>query len=237
MTSTTCRFALRTSAVLGVATAAALATAAPALAHVTAQPGTAEQGGYAVVNFRVPDESDTAGTIKLEVKLPTDTPFTSVRTTPIAGWTATLTKSPLNPPVKDDDGRPISEAVTSVVWTAAAGNKIPPGQYIDFPLSLGPMPKGVGTVTLPATQTYDNGDVVTWNEPTPADGSEPQHPAPTVKLTPADDADAAPVAAAAGGGTDTTARWLGGGGLLIGALGLGLGGGAVLRSRKKESAS
>jgi hypothetical protein len=33
-------------------------------------------------------------------------------------------------------------------------------------------------------------------------------------------------------GTDTTARWLGGIGLVLGALGLGLGGGALLRSRR-----
>jgi len=31
---------------------------------------------------------------------------------------------------------------------------------------------------------------------------------------------------------DTTARWLGGAGLLVGALGLGVGGGAVLRTRR-----
>ena len=31
---------------------------------------------------------------------------------------------------------------------------------------------------------------------------------------------------------DTTARWLGGAGLLVGALGLGFGGGAVLRTRR-----
>jgi hypothetical protein len=57
-----------------------------------------------------------------------------------------------------------------------------------------------------------------------ADGSEPERPAPSVTLTPPADA-AAPVA-------DTTARWLGGSGLLVGALGPGVGAGAVLRSRR-----
>ena len=37
---------------------------------------------------------------------------------------------------------------------------------------------------------------------------------------------------AAADGTDSTARWLAGAGLLVGALGLGVGGGAVLRTRR-----
>jgi hypothetical protein len=105
------------------------------------------------------------------------------------------------------------------------------------------MPKDRDSVTFPATQTYDNGDVVAWDQPTPADGSEPQHPAPTVQLTPASGdghgghgGGDAPQAAAADSG-DTAARWLGGAGLVVGALGLGLGGGAVLRSRKQGGGS
>jgi uncharacterized protein YcnI len=236
------RLALRAGAVLAVATAAVLATAAPAFAHVTAQPGTAQQGGYAVVTMRVPNESDTAGTVKLEVTLPADTPFTSVRTTPMAGWTATLTKSPVNPPAQVN-GRTVTEAVTLVTFTAAPGTKIGQGQFIDFPISLGPMPTTKDSVSFPAKQTYDNGEVVAWDQPTPADGSEPEHPAPTVKLLPASGdghgghgAGDTPQAAAADS-SDTAARWLGGAGLVVGALGLGVGGGALLRARKQGGGS
>lgn len=236
MSTTYRRRALRTAAVLTTAAAAALATAAPAFAHVTAQPGTAEQGGYAVVNLRVPDESDTAGTVKLVVTLPADHPFSSVRTTPIPGWTATVAKKPLNPPIQSH-GRTVTEAVATVTWTAAPGTRIGPGQFVDFPLSLGPMPTDVDSVSFPATQFYDNGEVVDWNQPTPPDGSEPEHPAPTVKLTPStkDGHGGHGDAQAATGSTDSTARWLGGAGLLVGALGLGLGGGAVLRGRRKDA--
>jgi periplasmic copper chaperone A len=245
MSSKSRRLVLRSSAVLGVVTAGALATAGTAFAHVTAQPGTAEQGGYTVVNFRVPDESDTAGTIKLVVTLPSDKPFASVRTAPIPGWTATLTTTALNPPVQIDGGRSLSQAVTAVTWTAAPGNKIAPGQYLDFPLSLGPMPKNVTSVTMPAVQTYDNGDVVSWDQATVAGQAEPEHPAPVVKLTPSTgDDDHAAMAMGSGapessdpGGSDTTARWLGGAGLLVGALGLGVGGGALMRSKKKSDVS
>lgn len=233
--------ALRVGTVITAAGIVALVGAAPAFAHVTAQPGTATRGGYSVVTFRVPNENDTAGTIGLTVTLPTDHPISSVRTTPIAGWTSTSTMVTLNPPVQSG-GRTITKTVGTVTWTATAGNKIAPGQYLDFPVSLGPMPD-VPEVMLPAKQTYDNGTVVDWSQPPNADGSEPEHPAPSVTLVPAaPGSDPHSMAMAMGGtaesrtaapsSTDTTARWLGGAGLIVGALGLGVGGGAVLRGRK-----
>ncbi|SHK78945.1 Uncharacterized protein YcnI [Pseudonocardia thermophila] len=234
------RLALRAGAVLTAAATAVLVTAAPAFAHVTAQPGTAEQGGYAVVTMRVPNESATAGTVKLEVSLPADTPFTSVRTTPIPGWTATLTTSPINPPVQVN-GRTVTEAVTLVTFTAAPGTRIGPGEFLDFPISLGPMPTDRDSVSFPAKQTYDDGQVVAWDEPIPADGSEPAHPAPTVQLVPSSGAGhghgGENAQAAANEPTDTTARWLGGVGLVVGALGLGVGAGALVRARKQGGGS
>ena len=241
MSSSVRRRALRAGTVATVATSAALVGAAPALAHVSAQPGTAEEGSYSVVAMRVPTESNTAGTVKLQVTLPTDHPITSVRTTPRAGWTATMTRTPLNPPV-DVNGRAVTEAISAVTWTADPGVRIGPGEFADFPLSLGPLPTGIDRLVLPAVQTYDDGEVVAWDQPPAADGSEPERPAPVVTLTPAT-SDAAPVAAAlppaasATDNTDNTARWLGGGGLLLGALGLGVGAGATLRARRMNEAA
>ncbi|MCF7551886.1 YcnI family protein [Pseudonocardia sp. WMMC193] len=229
------RTALRASAVAAVAGGLLLAGTVPAFAHVTAQPGTAEQGGYTVITFRVPNESSTAGTTKLQVNLPVDHPITSARTTPQPGWTAEVTKGTLPTPV-DVNGTQVTEAVTAVTWTAQPGTRIGPGQYVDFPLSVGPLPTGVDEIVLPAVQTYDDGRVVSWDQPTVAGAEEPEHPAPTVTLTPATGgghgAHGGGDTAAAAGTTDTTARWLGGVGLLLGALGLGLGGGALLRSRR-----
>jgi periplasmic copper chaperone A len=234
MRSSTRRFALRAGVVLTAASAAALAAAAPAFAHVTAQPGVAEQGGYTVVNMRVPNESDTAGTVKLEVRLPTDHPITSVRTTPVAGWTATVTKAPLNPPM-DMHGKTITEAVSTVTWTAAPGTRIGPGEFLEFPLSLGPLPTDTDLLTLPAVQTYDDGEVVAWDQPWNGVGDEPERPAPSVKLKPEGSLtdEAAPPAPAAP--EDTTARWLAGAGLLLSGLALGFGGGALLRGRRSAA--
>jgi uncharacterized protein YcnI len=235
MSSSSRRSALRAGTVLAVAATVALVGAAPALAHVTAQPGKAEQGGFTVIALRVPTESDTAGTVSLQVTLPADHPITSVRTTPRPGWTATMTKAPLNPPI-ESNGRTITEAVRTVTWTADPGTRIGPGEFAEFPLSLGPLPTDTDRLVLPAVQTYDDGEIVAWDQPPAADGSEPERPAPTVTLTPASDGADDPTTTAAATPTDTTARWLGGGGLLVGALGLGVGAGAVLRTRRSAGA-
>jgi uncharacterized protein YcnI len=245
------RSARRAATVLTAAGAALLVGAAPALAHVTAQPGQAEQGDYTVINMRVPNESDTAGTIKLEVTLPADHPITGVRTTPVAGWTATMVKAPLNPPI-EREGRTITEAVRTVTWTANPGTRIGPGEFLEFPLSLGPLPTDTDLLVLPAVQTYDDGEVVAWDQP-PTDGPESERPAPVVKLVPAAEPGApsmahggdaetteGPSADASGemaSSTDTTARWLGGIGLLLGALALGLGAGALIRTRRTGGSS
>lgn len=234
------RTALRAAGATALAGGLLLATAAPAFAHVTAQPGSAPKGGYSVISFRVPNESDTAGTIKLEVTFPTDHPVTGARTTPQPGWTAEVTKSALPNPV-ERNGTTISQAVTRVTWTAQPGTRIGPGQFVDFPLSVGPLPSDVDALVLPATQTYDDGTVVAWDQAA-AGGAEPEHPAPTVTLTAAESGGHGQDAAAGAGAgdtssNDTTARWLGGAGLLLGALGLGLGGGAVLRGRRDKSRS
>jgi uncharacterized protein YcnI len=222
-----------------------------ASAHVTARVigEPAKQGGFTKITFRVPNEDDAAGTVKLEVKVPPDTPIASLRTKPIPGWTAVVTKGKLPKPIMNHDTE-VTEGVTMITWTADAGVKIKPGEFGEFEVSGGPMP-ATDKLVLPAAQTYDNGRVVAWDAPPPAPGAEePEHPAPVVALGPADAADGASApannaqasggaasggvtnAAAATGTTDTTARWLAGTGLVVGALGLGFGAGATLRARR-----
>jgi uncharacterized protein YcnI len=69
----------RISAALGAGTLLAIAAPLAASAHVTINPDAAEAGSYAVVTVKVPNESDTATTTKVQLSLPEDTPFTSVR--------------------------------------------------------------------------------------------------------------------------------------------------------------
>ena len=199
-----------------------LALAAPAAAHVTVQPGEATQGGYGAFAFRVPTERPDAGTVKLEVTLPAEHPIRSVRTKPMPGWTVSVTKN--------------GETVRTITWTADPGVRIGPGEYQEFDVSAGPLPEDTDHLVLPVVQTYDSGEIVAWDAP-PAEGAEPEHPAPVLELIPEEDAGAMEPTAgtATASGADTTARWVGGAGLAVGALGLGVGAGAVLRTRRAGS--
>ncbi|GAA1141076.1 uncharacterized protein YcnI [Kitasatospora gansuensis] len=238
--------ARRLAAAATVAAASVLALAAPAFAHVTVQPGSVQQGGYSAVDFRVPNESDTASTVKLEVNLPLDHPMASVRTQPIAGWTATLEKSKLDKPLKSH-GKDITEAVSKITWTADPGVKIGPGQFQDFKVSLGAMPTDTEKLTFKALQTYDNGDVVRWIDEAKEGQAEPAKPAPVLTLTKAPaaaggdhhagSADASKDQAAdhaSMSSDDSTARTLGVVGIVVGVLGAALG---VVGLRRKNGAS
>ena len=210
--------------------AGALALAAPASAHVTVNPREAIAGSYIKLSVRVPNESPTAGTVAVTVSLPTDTPLASVSVKPHPGWTAEVTKTTLPEPVASGDLE-ITEAVTRITWTAEPGVRVAPGQFEEFDVSVGPLPDDVETLSFPATQTYDDGEVVAWDQPASADGEQPEHPAPVLALLPAGDAGhgastVQTVAAAATtpvDATDDTARALGAGGVAVGALGLAAG--------------
>jgi hypothetical protein len=152
--------------------------------------------------------------------------------------------------VKTASGTDVTDAVTKVTWTAQPGTKIAAGstEFQEFEVSAGPLPSNVDQLVLPTVQTYEGGKVVNWNEVAPAGGAEPEYPAPTVMLAAATTAghgstaaDASAAAghteAAASGTSDETARWLGGAGLVVGALGLGVGVGATLRARKAGTAA
>jgi len=163
-----------------VATAVAtLGFAGPASAHVTVSSASAVQGGYTKVTFRVPNEKDNASTTKVEVVLPEGQPIASVSVKPVVGWTANPEKSKLATPIKTDDGE-ITEAITKITWTADANSAIKPGQFQEFDVSLGPLPK-VDQLVFKALQTYSDGEIVRWIEE-PSSGVEAEHPAPVLKL-------------------------------------------------------
>jgi periplasmic copper chaperone A len=138
----------------------------PAWAHVTVQPSSAVKGSYQILSFSVPNESDTASTTQIAVEIPTKPAIQSVSIQPKPGWTYTVEKS--------------GDLVSKITWS---GGEIKPGEFDLFVISAGPLPTKGKSIVFPATQTYSDGEVVEWNEKTPAGGSEPEHPAPTLKLT------------------------------------------------------
>ncbi|GAB2653506.1 YcnI family protein [Saccharopolyspora gloriosae] len=241
----TSRSALRSTAVTAVLGFTALAGAGSAAAHVSAEPEQAEQGGHAKIAFRVPNERPDAGTVRVHVSLPLEHPLSSVRTKPLPGWTAQVEKVRLERPV-EVAGAQVTEAVAGITWTARPGTRIAPDQFEEFEATLGTFPTGTDELLLPTEQTYDSGEVVRWDQPPAPDGSEPEHPAPALALVASEGGGHGHGTSAGGdgehggaehgepaaGGGDDTARVLGGAGLAVGALGLGLGAGALVLARR-----
>jgi uncharacterized protein YcnI len=222
MKETMKKSAIVVPAAIGAGVLLVLAAPLSASAHVSIDPGQAAAGSYAVITVKVPNESETASTSTVELSLPTDTPFTSVRYVPVAGWSAELVRTTLPEPVEVGEAT-VTEAVTSVIWTADAGSEIAAGELQLFPISVGPVPD-TGSISLPADQTYTDGSVVSWNE----EGEDAEHPAPVLYVNdaPAEDHHAGATdevtaaAASTDGGDDVLARILGIGGLVVGVVGV-----------------
>lgn len=161
---------------------ALLAVGGPALAHVSVDPGTAAGGGYAELGFRVPTESGTASTTKVQLFLPAGQPFGSVDVRPVPGWRCRVVDRRLAKPITTDDGQ-VAQAVAQITWTATSRRTaIQPGQFEDFDVALGPLP-GSGSVVFKVLQTYSDGTVARWIDPPVTGQPEPEHPAPTLTIT------------------------------------------------------
>jgi len=177
------RRTLKTLAAVAASTGMIAMAATAASAHVKVDPDSTGANGYSHLTFNVPNESPTAKTTKLEVKLPTETPFTSVSVKPVEGWTAQVITSDLPKPVTVS-GTTVTKAPTSVIWTADSTHQIGQNEYQSFSLSVGKLPQAGTTVILPAAQTYTDGTVVNWDEKTVDGQPEPKHPAPAFTLGP-----------------------------------------------------
>ena len=148
---------------IGLAFALVLVMATPAFAHVAVTPEAVPAGEVAELTFRVPNETTDANTTKVEIVLPEGAKFEFVNVKPVPGWTHTEQKT--------------GDAITGVTWE---GGKIAPNEFQEFSITAGPI--AGKELVFKAVQTYDNGDVVRWIDPEPADGSEAEHPAPTATI-------------------------------------------------------
>lgn len=253
------RRTLKTAAAASMTAGLLAAGAAAASAHVTVDPSKTAEGGFTKLTFSVPNESETAKTNRLEVKLPTGTPLTSVSVKPIDGWKAQVVTTALPKPV-EIDGATVTKAPTSVIWTADTAHQIGQNEFQTFTISVGRLPAAGTTVTLPAAQGYTDGTTVNWADTedaghdhaaasaspspsasAPAAAEKEHHPAPAFVTTAAEataaetsTTDAAPAAstapAASSGGE--TAGWFG---LVAGVLGLAAGATALVRTRARKN--
>lgn len=245
----------RTLTTTGTATLTAILLAAgttAASAHVTVDPSVTEEGGFTKLTFSVPNESATAKTDRLEVKLPTDTPLSSVSVKPIDGWTAQVITSDLPAPVQVN-GATVTKAPSSVIWTADTAHQIGQNEFQMFTISVGRLPAAGTTIVLPAAQGYTDGTTVNWADteaaghdhaatsPSTASAEAPSHPAPSFVVTAAgaeatqtastETTSTAPAAAASSDGGNT-AGWFG---LAAGLIGLAAGVTALARTRPAKT--
>lgn len=232
----TTHLTLRSTAALATAAAAVALGVQPASAHVTVRADATESGGYAALTFRVPNESDSASTDTLVVTLPQDAPLANVSVRPVPGWTAKVTTAKLPEPVKSND-LTLTKAPRTITWTAKdEAAAIDPGEYEEFSISGGPLPEP-GTLVLPAEQTYTDGEVSDWADEAKGD-EEPEHPAPTIEVTAAEDEATgdeeeatAATEPASENSSDTPARVLGGLALVVAVAGAGI---AVVTGRRRS---
>jgi periplasmic copper chaperone A len=171
-----------------------LLIAGSASAHVTVNAPEATQGGFAKLTFRVPNETDGTTTTKVAVFFPQSQPLASVSIQPHAGWSYRVKTVKLDEPISSDDGS-VTQAVSQVVWTAETkSSAIKPGEFDEFDVSAGPLPEAP-TMVFKTLQTYSDGTVVRWIDPSTPGGAEPEHPAPTLDLSAGGDQDATVTAA------------------------------------------
>ncbi len=227
---------------------------AAAQAHISLHPNTIPAGAFATLDVRVPGEAEGAYVKKVDTLFPQG--FTGVDYENLPGWSVRVIESKLAKPIQSDDG-PIDTQVSQIVWTWVGPlGKVGNGQFIDFPLSVAIPEDAAGKpLEFRTVQTYSNGEVVHWIEPS-LDGD---HPSPRINVTAkggviedvAGD-EAGPQASQAapaqeGTSTSTTpaavsstsggaSKALGIAALIVGALGLVVGLGALAVARRRGSA-
>lgn len=225
---------------VAVVTALALLAPATVQAHVSLHPNEVPVGSFATLGIRVPNEMESANTVKLAVQVPPG--FLDVSTEYMPGWSAEVKTGKLAKPVQTSDGE-VTEQVREVIWTGdGKQGLIPPGQFLNFPISTEIPGKAGEELTFKVLQYYDNGEVVRW-----IGGPSSEEPAPKIDVTAAggvlqdvagsETAPPSPSAEPSAEGestssSDSASKGLGIAALVLGALGLIAGGTALIRSRR-----
>ncbi len=148
-----------------VVSCAIVGTASAAFAHVEFDPSTAAPGSVIDLVLFVEDEQPDAGTNRVELVFPEDTPVTLAAVPEVAGWVAT------------PQGGSVGEPVTGVVWEGG-----PEPEDLELPIALGPLPTSPGRLQFKVLQTYDNGEIDRWIAEWPAGAGEPDNPGPVLDL-------------------------------------------------------
>ncbi len=179
--------------------------------------------------------------------------FTGVDYENVPGWTVKVIETRLATPITSD-GETIDTEVSQIAWTWTGPlGKVNDNQFINFPLSLAIPEDDAGrALEFRTVQTYSNGHVVPWIDPS----LSAEHPSPRINVTakggviedvagdeagPSAGQTGAGQSAAAPGATATSSSGAASKGLalaalILGALGLLVGLGALASSRRGRTA-
>jgi uncharacterized protein YcnI len=215
----------RAPALALIAVGLALATAAPAAAHVQVRPTAAAPDDAVLFEVLVPNERENR-TVEVELAVPSGVLPFSYEDTP--GWRRTLN---LNP----------NQSIRSIVWRGSMASD----GFTRFGF-LASTPPREGEIAWKAVQTYDDGRKVRWIEPpdgeqpaavttvsegaprqdaggeAPGEGSSGEASSGGAEAPAASEPEAMAEGSESSDSSDSTARWLAAGALAAALFSLGL---------------
>lgn len=169
---------MKAKTLTGMLAAAALLVPATAQAHISLHPNTIPAGAFATLDVRVPGEQENAYVKNVDVLFPPG--FTGVDYENVPGWSTKVIETKLATPITED-GETIDTEVSQIVWTwTGPSGKLNNGQFVNFPLSLAIPGNAAGkALEFRTVQTYSNGQVVHWIDPS----LTAEHPSPRINVT------------------------------------------------------
>lgn len=241
----TFRTTLASTVALGGGLALALAVPISASAHVGVEASSTAEGSYTVLSFSTPHGCGESPTTKLTFTMPEG--VNRVTPTVNANWTIDKVVEELPEPVQDSHGANLVDRDAQVIYTAITPLPSDQRDVIELSLQL-PADAAGETLAFPVLQECAEGST-DWSEIAEEGEPEPESPAPSITVTAAtgdahghgadtasaeehDEAGEA-LSAAPASSDDPVARWLGAGGLVVGAVGVALAAVAWRRPAKR----
>lgn len=225
----------------GVALGAAMLLAPPgASAHVGVDQDEIVAGQTTTLAFGIGHGCEGSPTTSMRFQVPESIVNAQPFVKP--GWTIETERAALETPLESAHGDPQTDRVAVIAFSAADGSAVPNDLRDTFSIRF-TAPEEPGTLYFKVVQGCEAGENA-WIEEWDGTGEEPDSPAPTVRVVAAGDAGDAeagegadpavttvPVDASTGS-DDSSSNGLAIAALVVGALGLGAGGTALVRGRK-----
>ena len=150
--------------------------AGTAQAHITLDQPAAPAGSSYRATFKVGHGCDGSATTAITVTLPEG--LRGAKPMPKPGWTLTTTRRPLKAPY-DSHGKPVTEELAEVRWTAnTAADALPDAWYDEFVIRAS-LPAEPGELWFAVRQRCTEGE---WHWAEIPSASQPRPRAPAVKL-------------------------------------------------------